>query len=146
MNTLMDPAISTLTYRISQTERRIEELQDAIKGASEMIQAMSHGLAVARGEIAKGNRKAVQGVVNCLLNEKDIIVPEQLKITKAKRGRGKRIGGGGNRIPEVVSKRWAMWKAQMAMGYTSHQIARAWGCCRTTVENAKYAKFKAAGA
>jgi hypothetical protein len=146
MNTLMDPAISALTYRVSQTERKIEELQALLAQANTNIAAMGHELAMARAGVRARAGQIANGIIPAFLDEKDIAVPNELRISRPKVKRGGRLTGGGNREATIVARRWAMWKAQLTMGYTVKQIAQAWGCCRTTIENAKERNFEANGA
>ena len=137
MNTQMEQAISTLTYRVSQLERRAEAAEAMAKQTQATLHALNHELAVGRGGIADINQKMSDAVMKAFLDEKDIAVPNDLRITKAKRTPGKkRFAGGGNRETHIVKRRWALWRAQIKMGYTPQQIARAWGCNRTTINNA----------
>lgn len=47
-----------------------------------------------------------------------------------------------NRTPDVVARRWELWKKQYAAGMTVTMISRAWDCDRSTVSNARKCGWK----
>ena len=64
-----------------------------------------------------------------------IEIPKELLPTAGKcRARG-------NRTFAVVNKRWALWKVQSESGMCPTQIAKAWGCDRSSVIYARENKF-----
>jgi len=132
----LDPAISALTYRVSQTERKIEEVELLIGQTSESLRNLRHELAAGRVMIKAENEKSSRAVMAGVLDERDICVPEELKIKPARRVRGKRKSGGGNRTATITAKRWALWRLQREQGYTFQQIARAWRCNHATIVSA----------
>ena len=143
----IDPASSALTYRVSQAERKSDERCDKMEASlaqlHRVVQTLIHELAMGRCTQRKENQAVADRVVGAALDPRDIVVPLNLKIKRAvtKKGKG---AGGGNRNPRVVAKRWAMWKAQLAVGYTPEEVAQAWGCNRTTINNAQKNNFRCA--
>jgi len=64
-----------------------------------------------------------------------IEIPKELLPTAGKcRARG-------NRTFAVVNKRWALWKVQFEAGMCPTQIAKAWGCDRSSVIYARENRF-----
>jgi len=138
----IDPAISTLTYRVATVERKNEELEAALKQTAESLRQLRQELAVGRVLIKEDNQAKAKAVLAGVLDEADIVVPKELRIRPAKRKQGMRHSGGGNRTSTVTAKRWALWKLQREQGYTYQQIARAWGCNHTAVTHAASKNFK----
>ncbi|NDB97034.1 MAG: hypothetical protein EBZ78_12900, partial [Verrucomicrobia bacterium] len=89
------------------------------------------------------NRGAAERLAAGIRDEREIVVPPLLAIKRAKIRRGSKRRSGRNKEPKIVSRRWALWKIQYNSGYTTHQIARAWKCCRSTVEYARDKGFVA---
>lgn len=129
----IDPAISTLTYRVAQAERKNEELELQLKQTVESLRQLRMELATGRALIRQQNEEQAKTVIAGILDEADIVVPEELKIRPSFKKRGKRRTGGGNRRMAIAQKRWALWRIQREQGYTFQQIARAWGCNHTAV-------------
>ena len=140
-DTLIDPAISALTYRVSQTERRNEELELLCKQTAESLRQLRQELAANRVTIREDNQRQASAALAGVLDERDIVVPKELRIKPAKVRRGERRSGGGNRTSTTTAKRWALWKLQREQGYTFQQIARAWGCNHTAVVHASKQDF-----
>ena len=139
-----EQAIGTLTYRISQLERKLEEqIIPEARQTNESLRQLRQQLAANRIAIREDNQKTAAAVTAGILDWKDIAVPPELMIGKSTRRRGKRRTAGTNRTAAVVAKRWALWKVQREQGYTLQQIARAWGCNHSSVVNAEKNKFRA---
>ena len=135
-DTLIDPAISALTYRVSQTERKNEELELLCKQTAESLRQLRQELAANRVTIREDNQRQASAALAGVLDERDIVVPKELRIRPSRIKRGGRRSGGGNRTSQVTAKRWTLWKVQREQGYTFQQIARAWGCNHTAVVHA----------
>jgi hypothetical protein len=142
MNNTIDPAISSLTYRVSQAERKQEETQLLLAQTAESLRTLRQELAVGRLMLKKDNEQRAGAVLAGVLDEHDIVVPPELRISPPKQKRGCRRSGGGNRTATVTAKRWALWRLQREQGYSFQQIARAWKCNHSTIVNASERKFK----
>ena len=138
----LDPAISALTYRVATLERKNEELEALCKQAAEGMRKIRQELAVGRMMVKESNEAMAKEALVGVLDEADIAVPEELLIRPARRKRGTRKSGGGNRNATVTAKRWALWKLQREQGYTYQQIARAWRCNHSAVTHAESQGFK----
>ncbi|NBW20727.1 MAG: hypothetical protein EBR82_73460 [Caulobacteraceae bacterium] len=112
-------------------------LEARLVAAVQSIQQLRHEITLGRIERTRKNRGIAERVVAGIRDEREIVVPPRLAITKPKIKKGARRSGGGNRTPDVVAKRWGLWRIQYQQGYTTHQIARAWGCNRSTIEYAR---------
>ena len=142
MNT-QEAVAQVLADRIASTEGNIKMLEARLVAAVQSIQAMRHEITLGRIERTRKNRGIAERVVAGIRDEREIVVPPRLAITKPKIKKGARRSGGGNRTPDVVAKRWGLWRIQYQQGYTTHQIARAWGCNRSTIEYARDKGWKA---
>jgi len=127
MNT-QEAIAQVLAERVSTTETNIKVLEARLVAAVQTIQQMRHEISIGRIERTRSNRDSADKIVAGIRDEKEIVVPPELMVRKSKRV---------NREPGFVTKRWGLWKVQYEAGYTVHQIARAWKCCRTTVEHAR---------
>ena len=140
--TIIDPAISALTYRVNMAERKNEELELLCKQTAESLRQLRQELAAGRVAIRENSEKQAKAVLAGVLDERDIVVPAELRIKPSKIKRGGRRSGGSNRTSTTTAKRWALWKLQREQGYTFQQIARAWGCNHTSVVHASRHDFK----
>ena len=140
-DTIIDPAISALTYRVNLAERKNEELELFCKQTAESLRQLRQELSAGRILLREESEKKVKAVLAGVLDERDIVVPKELRIKPAKVRRGERRSGGGNRTSTTTAKRWALWKLQREQGYTFQQIARAWGCNHTAVVHASKHDF-----
>jgi len=142
----LDPteqAIGTLTYRISQLERRINEtIEPEMKQTGKSLLALRQELAAGRILFKEEGRKDAAAVVAGMRSWRDIVVPPELMIGKTTKRRGLKRSGGRNRTASVVAKRWALWKAQRAAGYTFMEISQAWGCNHSSIVNAAKCGFQ----
>lgn len=136
MNT-QEAVTQVLADRIASTEGNIKMLEARLVAAVQSIQAMRHEITLGRIERTKNNRGIADKIMAPIRDEREIVVPPQLAITHPKMKNGARKSSGGNRTSEIVSKRWALWRIQYEQGYTTHQIARAWKCNRSTIEYAR---------
>jgi len=136
MNT-QEAVTQVLTERIASTEGSIKMLEARLVAAVQSIQAMRHDITLGRIERTRKNRGIAEKIVAGIRDEREIVVPPTLAITRPKMKKGGKKSGGGNRTSEIVAKRWGLWKIQYGQGYTTHQIARAWGCNRSTIEYAR---------
>ena len=136
MNT-QEVVAQVLTDRIASTESNIKMLEARLVAAVQTIQQMRHEIALGRIERTRKNRGAAERLAAGIRDEREIVVPPLLAIKRAKIRRGSKRRSGRNKEPKMVSRRWALWKIQYNSGYTTHQIARAWKCCRSTVEYAR---------
>lgn len=141
-DTMIDPAISALTYRVNQVERKNEEMELLCRQTAESLRLLRQELAAGRVMRKEEMEQASKAVLAGVLDEKDIVVPPELRIRPAKRTKGARRSGGGNRNSTTTAKRWALWKLQRQQGYTFQQIARAWGCNHTAVVHASHNEFR----
>lgn len=142
MNT-QEAVTQVLTDRIASTEGSIKMLEARLVAAVQSIQAMRHDITLGRIERTRKNRGIAEKIVAGIRDEREIVVPPALAITRPKMKKGCKKSGGGNRTSEIVTKRWGLWKIQYGQGYTTHQIARAWGCNRSTIEYARDKGWKA---
>lgn len=149
MKLLEQNPIPALTWRISQLERRQEELtQHMHLVGKEMVRVRQAFLNASAAKNEQERVMAEEGLTNILSHE-NILVPHDLRIIYTRNGRkgvrrGVKYRCGSNKDANAVAKRWALWKTQRAMGYTFQQIATAWGCNHTTVANAAKHEFKPA--
>ncbi|NDG03428.1 MAG: hypothetical protein EB119_09620, partial [Synechococcaceae bacterium WBB_34_004] len=110
--TIIDPAISALTYRVNLAERKNEELELLCKQTAESLRQLRQELSAGRILLREESEKQVKAVLAGVLDERDIVVPAELRIKPAKVKRGERRSGGGNRTSTTTAKRWALWKLQ----------------------------------
>jgi len=142
MNTL-EQALPALNYRISQLEQQV-----AAKGGNDLdgrLAQLERTMANLRAEIMAGKAALAEdsnskqnSILAGMLDERDILVPKELRIKSSGRGRP----GGGNRRTAILAKRWALWRIQREQGYTFQEIARAWGCNHTSVCHAASRNWK----
>ena len=142
MNTLQE-ALPAINYRISRLEQQV-----AAKAGNDMeakLAQLERTMANLRAEIMAGKAALAQnstakqhGILAGMLDERDILVPKELRIKSSGRGRP----GGGNRRTGILAKRWALWKIQREQGFTFQEIARAWGCNHTSVCHAASKNWK----
>jgi hypothetical protein len=128
MNTQEALIAQVLNSRVTATEENVKLLEARLVAAVQTIQALRHEITLGRIERTRNNKDSAEKIVAGIRDEKEIVVPPELMVRKSKRV---------NREPGFVTKRWALWKVQYEAGYTVHQIARAWKCCRTSVEHAR---------
>jgi hypothetical protein len=126
-----------LTDRISGTEGNIRMLEARLVAAVQSIQQLRHEITIGRIERTKSNEMAAERIVAGIRDEKELVVPESLKIAKPRMVKGKRKSGGGNRTKQMVLKRWGLWRIQYEQGYTTRQIANAWKCNRKSIDYAR---------
>ena len=136
MNTQQE-VTQILTERIAGIDSNIKMLEARLVAAVQSIQAMRHEITLGRIERTKKNKDIAEKIAVGIRDEREIVVPPLLAIRSPRTKRGSRRRSGGNKEPKMVSRRWALWKIQYNSGYTTHQIARAWKCCRSTVEYAR---------
>jgi hypothetical protein len=142
MNT-QEAVAQVLTDRIASTEGNIRMLEARLVAAVQTIQQMRHEISIGRIERTRKNKGIAEKVSVGIRDEREIVVPPLLAIRSPKTKMGSKRRSGGNKEPKIVSRRWALWKIQYNSGYTTHQIARAWKCCRSTVEYARDKGFVA---
>jgi hypothetical protein len=130
-------AAQVLTDRVGTTENNIRVLEARLVAAVQSIQQLRHEITIGRIERTKSNETAAERIVAGIRDEKELVVPESLKIAKPRMVKGKRKSGGGNRTKQVVMKRWALWRIQYEQGYTTRQIANAWKCNRKSIDYAR---------
>ena len=136
MNT-QEAVAQVLTDRVSATETNIKVLEARLVAAVQTIQQMRHEISIGRIERTKANENDAARVVAGIRDEREIVVPEALKIAKPKIRKGKMKSGGGNRTRQMVLKRWGLWRIQYEQGYTTRQIASAWKCNRSSIDYAR---------
>jgi len=105
-----EQAIGTLTYRISQLERRINEtIEPEMKQTGKSLLALRQELAAGRILFKEEGRKDAAAVVAGMRSWRDIVVPPQLMIGKTTKRRGLKRSGGRNRTAQraEVSKVYA---------------------------------------
>jgi hypothetical protein len=136
MNT-QEAVAQVLTDRVSTTETNIKVLEARLVAAVQTIQQLRHEISIGRIERTKANEKAAERIVAGIRDEREIVVPEALKIAKPKIRKGNMRSGGGNRTRQMVLKRWGLWRIQYEQGYTTRQIASAWKCNRSSIDYAR---------
>jgi hypothetical protein len=136
MNT-QEAVAQVLTDRVSATETNIKVLEARLVAAVQTIQQMRHEISIGRIERTKANENDAARVVAGIRDERELVVPESLKIAKPKIRKGKMKSGGGNRTRQMVLKRWGLWRIQYEQGYTTRQIASAWKCNRSSIDYAR---------
>ncbi|NBW23617.1 MAG: hypothetical protein EBR82_88305 [Caulobacteraceae bacterium] len=137
--------VEVMTERIKALEDNSHMLERRLVAAVQTIQRLRHDISVGRIERLRSNQSAAAIAVANILDERDIVVPKELAVIPSRIKKGNKRSGARNRTHEIVSKRWGLWKIQHEQGYTTHQIARAWKCCRTSVEYARNKNFVAGG-
>jgi len=136
MNTQQEAA-QVLSDRVGTTENNIRVLEARLVAAVQSIQQLRHEITIGRIERTKANETAAERIVAGIRDEREIVVPEALKIAKPKIRKGKLKSGGGNRTKQMVLKRWGLWRIQYEQGYTTRQIANAWKCNRKSIDYAR---------
>ena len=126
-----------LSDRVGTTENSIRVLEARLVAAVQSIQQLRHEITLGRIERTKSNQTAAERIVAGIRDEKELVVPESLKIAKPNMVKGKRKSGGGNRTKQMVLKRWGLWRIQYEQGYTTRQIASAWKCNRSSIDYAR---------
>jgi len=132
-----------LTDRIKALEDNSHLLEKRLVAAVQTIQRLRHDITVGRIERRRSNLHAAEIAVANILDEREIVVPKELAVIPSKIKPGQKRSGARNRTHDIVSKRWGLWKIQHEQGYTTHQIARAWKCNRSTIEYARDKGFVA---
>lgn len=132
-----------LADRIKALEDNSHLLEKRLVAAVQTIQRLRHDITVGRIERKRKNFQAAEIAVANILDEREIVVPKELAVIPSRIKPGCKRSGARNRTQEIVSKRWGLWKIQHEQGYTTHQIARAWKCNRTSVEYARDKGFVA---
>ena len=136
MNT-QEAVAQVLADRVSTTETNIRVLEARLVAAVQTIQQMRHEISIGRIERTKANESDAARIVAGIRDEREIVVPDALKIAKPKIRKGKMKSGGGNRTRQMVLKRWGLWRIQYEQGYTTRQIASAWKCNRSSIDYAR---------
>jgi hypothetical protein len=126
-----------LSDRVGTTENNIRVLEARLVAAVQSIQQLRHEITLGRIERTKSNQTAAERIVAGIRDEKELVVPESLKIAKPRMVKGNRKSGGGNRTKQMVLKRWGLWRIQYEQGYTTRQIANAWKCNRKSIDYAR---------
>lgn len=126
-----------LTTRIKAVEENGNILEKRLVAAVQTIQQLRHEINLGRIIRTRSNEEAAQKIVAGIRDERELVVPPELAITKPKMTAGKRKSGGGNRTKDMVLKRWALWRIQYDQGYTTRQIAKAWRCNRKSIDYAR---------
>jgi hypothetical protein len=62
------------------------------------------------------------------------VIPDDLKVDRSVKG---------NKLPETVARRYAVWQQQHLMGMSISAIARAWKCDRRSVQYAQKNNWRA---
>ena len=115
---------------LAATIHRVKLCEDKIKDFEQMVSTLTSQMAQNRAELAsKGLSSLIMGTSTPL------DIPKELRPTIGKFRMPR------NRSFAIVSKRWALWKAQLASGMNIHELADAWGCDHTTIRNAKERGF-----
>ena len=144
VNTMMTAhlALPAAIHRIKMLEERMAGQDAQITQLAGMIaKAKEDGgqidkLASMMGEIArtiplKPITHQIEGVDSLLQIPRELLP----RVTKSKTG--------SNRTYEVVKKRWALWKTQLAAGANINEMARAWNCHRSSIKYASRYDFVA---
>ena len=126
-----------LSDRVGTTENNIRVLEARLVAAVQSIQQLRHEITLGRIERTKSNQTAAERIVAGIRDEKELVVPDSLKIAKPRMIKGNRKSGGGNRTRQMVLKRWGLWRIQYEQGYTTRQIANAWKCNRKSIDYAR---------
>jgi hypothetical protein len=126
-----------LADRIKALEDNSHLLEKRLVAAVQTIQRLRHEITIGRLERVGSDKTEAERIVAGIRDERDIVVPPQLQITKPNRNPGKRKCGGGNRTRDIVLKRWGLWRIQYEQGYTTRQIANAWKCNRKSIDYAR---------
>ena len=134
-------AISAVTYRVKEIEDRLAMQDHKITQLAELIsyngsQAQIDKLTSIIENIRltiplKTITQHIQG------GHSSLEIPKELLPTIGKyRARS-------NRTYETVKKRWALWKLQLDAGVSATELARAWGCDRSSILYARKNRFVA---
>ena len=142
MNTQQE-VTEILTTRIKAVEENNKLLEMRMVAVIQTIQQLRHEINLGRIERTRSNADAARRIVAGIRDERELVVPPELAVIPSKIKPGNKRSGARNRKHEIVSKRWSLWKIQYEQGYTTHQIARAWKCNRTSVEYARSKDFVA---
>ena len=132
MKQQFDLAIPATIYRVTQLEKKINEINLRIDSTSNAIKTqldLIRSCMVIKEALPTKEGKPLP----------DIIVPEDLTMKRGKRfKKGKKyFTASKNRQAEIVARRWALWRDQHNAGMPLSVIARAWGCHHSTILNAR---------
>jgi uncharacterized coiled-coil protein SlyX len=145
-------AISALTYRLNQIEKRIA----MVNQVEPRFAMQEHKITQLAGMIAKLKDDADKGQI-----DKFVSIIDNIRLTIHRKKITQRVLDDyvpletpnellpelqisrNNRPYEIVKKRWELWKTQIDSGATPAQLARAWGCDRGSVYHAIKNKFVA---
>jgi hypothetical protein len=124
-------ALPATIYRVSELEKKLEQLMLKIDSASNALGAQITQIKSCM--VLKDSVPSEEGAIA------NIIVPEELSYSKGKKfKKGKTIcRATSNKKTEIVARRWALWKEQYNAGIPAAVIARAWGCDHSTILNAR---------
>ena len=125
------PAIMAVTYRIKEIEDRLAMQDHKITHLTELISYNGSQAQIDKiASIIENIRLSIpQKTITEYIQggNSSVEIPKELLPTLGKyRARS-------NRTYEVVKKRWALWKLQLDAGVSATEIAKAWGCDRSSV-------------
>jgi len=128
---------------------RIKMLEERMAGQDQQITQLAGMIARAKEDGGQGQIDKIASIIDSIRltvpiktiaehiqgGSSPIEIPKELLPTAGKhRARSNRTFG-------VVNKRWALWKVQFEAGMSPLQIAKAWGCDRSSVMYARKNRF-----
>ncbi len=117
---------------LAATIHRVKMCEDKIKDFEQMVSTLTATMAQNRAELAS------KGLSNLIMGTSSPLdIPNDLKPTLGKFRMPR------NRSHAIVTKRWALWKAQLGSGLDLVEVARSWGVHPTTIINARSRGFVA---
>jgi hypothetical protein len=107
---------------------------NALAVMGERLMQVEKSLAEVRQELFATKKKFEDALLARASEPREFNIPPELNVDRATRG---------NKLPEKVARRWAVWQQQYINGMSISSIARAWDCDRRSVQYAKRNGWKA---
>lgn len=107
---------------------------DALEVLGQRLVAVEKSLSEVRQELFMTKKKLEAALLSRASEPEDFKIPEELGVDRAQKG---------NKLPDKVARRWAVWHQQYVNGMSISAIARAWDCDRRSVQYAKRNQWKA---
>lgn len=107
---------------------------NALASMGERLLAVEKSLSEVRQELFVTKKRLESALLSRASDPEEFQIPEELGVDRTQKG---------NKLPDKVARRWAVWQQQYVNGMSISAIARAWNCDRRSVQYAKQNKWKA---
>lgn len=107
---------------------------NALATMGERLIAVEKSLSEVRQELFVTKKKLEDALLSRASQPEEFKIPPELDVDRSQKG---------NKLPEKVARRWAVWHQQYVNGMSISAIARAWDCDRRSVQYAKQNQWKA---